>query len=165
MWTFTAATQSLMFLVNSGIWIAKGQSLASLYAQVPLFSLWILTLYHLLAVHALWYAPFYAWMMLVFAFARRAALLWAALIPLVIGGLEKLIFNTSHFGHMVLYRFGGGGEDSVSPSGSMPIDSMTHLTGEIRNDAWLVDRAHPLRHLSRHSGSIAPLARASARCC
>jgi len=82
--------------------------------------------------------------------------------PSLIGGLEKLIFNTSHFGHMVLHRFGGGGEDSVSPSGSMPIDSMTHLTGEIRNDAWLVDRAHPLRHPSRHSGSIAPLARAFA---
>jgi len=57
MWTFTAATQSLMFLVNSGIWIARGQSLASFYA------------------------PFYARMMLVSAFARRAALLWAALIP------------------------------------------------------------------------------------
>ncbi|HLV87688.1 MAG TPA: hypothetical protein VKV39_11960 [Candidatus Sulfotelmatobacter sp.] len=128
MGAFIVATQAIMFAVHSLVWVATGQSLASLYAQVPLFSLWVLNFYHLLAVHTYWYAPFYAWLMLASAFAPRAPLLWATLPPLVVGGLERIIFGTTHFGHLLLYRFAGGGEDSIPPAGGMPIDPMTHLT-------------------------------------
>jgi len=40
----------------------------------------------------------YAWLLLVSAWARRAAFLWAFLPPLAIGVVEKIAFNTSHFG-------------------------------------------------------------------
>ena len=128
MFVFTVATESIMFVLNGAVWAARGQSFSALYAQVPLLSIWVLTLYHLLAVHTFWHAPFYAWMILVSAWARRAPLLWATLPPLALGGLEKIIFNTSYFGQMLLYRMGGGGEDSVTAPGSMPIEPMTHLT-------------------------------------
>jgi ABC-2 type transport system permease protein len=37
-----------------------------------------------LVVHALWYAPIYAWLLLVSGWARRLPILWAALPPLLL---------------------------------------------------------------------------------
>jgi ABC-2 type transport system permease protein len=48
---------------------------------------------------ALYYAPIYAWLLLVSGWARRAAFLWAGLPLLAIGVVEKIAFNTSHFAH------------------------------------------------------------------
>ena len=45
----------------------------------------VLLLYHLIAVHALWWAPLWGWLLLVSAWARRAAFLWAVLPLLAIG--------------------------------------------------------------------------------
>ena len=128
MCAFIVATESIMFAVQSAAWAAKGHSVAVLYSQVPLLSVWVLVFYHLVAVHTLWHAPFYAWMMLVSAWARRAALLWAILPPLALGFLERIVFGTTYFAHLVGYRFAGGGEDSITAPGAMPIDPMTHLT-------------------------------------
>ena len=61
----------------------------------------LLLLYHLVTVHALWYAPFYGWLLLVSGWARRAPFLWAALPLLAIGVVEKIAFNTSHFAAML----------------------------------------------------------------
>jgi ABC-2 type transport system permease protein len=53
-------------------------------------------LYHILLVHGLWYAPLYGWLLLVSAWSPRAPLVWAVLPPFVIGGVEKLAFNTTY---------------------------------------------------------------------
>jgi ABC-2 type transport system permease protein len=84
-------------------------------------------LYHLVTVHALWYAPFYGWMLLVSAWARRAAFLWAALPLLAIGAFEKIVFNTQHFVTLLENRLNGGAEAMTMP-GTFPMDPMTHLT-------------------------------------
>jgi len=89
--------------------------------------MWMMLLYHMVAVHMIWYAPIYCWMLLVSAWARRAAFLWAILPPLAIGIVEKLAFNTKHFASMMQYRFSGGPE-AVGMPGSLKIDPMTHLT-------------------------------------
>src|SRR5215471_7614067 len=80
-----------------------------------------------MTVHVLWAAPIYGWLLLVSAWARRAALLWAVLPPLAIGTLEKLLFNTSYFGAFVGRFFTGGTEGSYPPN-TMPMDPGTHLT-------------------------------------
>ena len=57
------------------------------------------TPFHLLlgyAVHGLWAAPVYAWVMLVSAWASRAPLLWAIGGPVVVILLERIVFDTSH---------------------------------------------------------------------
>jgi ABC-2 type transport system permease protein len=64
-------------------------------------------LYHLVTVHALWHAPFYAWLLLVSGWARRATFLWAALPPAAIAVFEKVACNTSHFANLLLYRVTG----------------------------------------------------------
>lgn len=72
---------------------------------VPVLSMWTGLFYHLVAGHGLWYAPFYGWLFLVSAWARRAPLLWATLPLLALGLVERIAFNTSHFAAMLLGRF------------------------------------------------------------
>ena len=85
-------------------------------------------LYHLLIVHALWYAPIYGWLLLVSAWARRAPFLWASLPLLAIGVVEKIAFNTSHFGALLGHRMigGPGGDDFMT--GILSMDPLMHFT-------------------------------------
>ncbi len=123
----TLVTQFLMLLVASAVLLATGASAAPLWTQLSLTHRSLLLLYHMVTVHGLWYAPFYAWFLLVSAFARRAPFLWAVLPPLAIGIVERLAFNSSHFGHMLMDRLGGGAE-VMTPVGGMPMDPGIHLT-------------------------------------
>jgi len=72
----------------------------------PLLEMWFVMAYGL-AVHALWHAPLYGWLLLVSAWARRTPLLWAVLPPLALGVLERIVFQTSHFASLVRYRVAG----------------------------------------------------------
>jgi ABC-2 type transport system permease protein len=124
----TIATQWIMLLLSSAVLLASGQSPATLWTQLPFIQMSMLLLYHLLAVHSLWYAPMFGWLLLVSAWARRATFLWAFLPLVGIGIVEKIAFNTSHFGHMLGNRLSGGGAEAVIMPGGSPMDSMTHLT-------------------------------------
>jgi ABC-2 type transport system permease protein len=82
----------------------------------------------LIAVHSLWYAPFFGYLLLVSAWARRLPILWAILPPLAIGIVERIAFNTSHFGHYLSDRFGGGppaGWGGSIDMVAMPISGIT----------------------------------------
>ena len=70
--------------------------------------------YHLVTAHALWPFPVFCWLLLVSGWARRATLLWAALPVVALGGIEKLVFNTSYFIAMVGVRLIGGGAPTTS---------------------------------------------------
>jgi ABC-2 type transport system permease protein len=123
----TVVTQFIMLLLSTAVWSASGLNVATLWTQLSFPQMSLMLLYHLVTVHALWYAPFYGWLLLVSAWARRAPFLWAALPPLAIGFGEKIAFNTSHFGTFLLHRLGGGTEAMTVP-GSMPMDPGTHIT-------------------------------------
>ena len=123
----TVATQWLMLLLSSLVLAGSRLSVAALWAQVSFFQTSLLLLYHLVTVHAIWHAPIYAWLLLVSAWARRAAFLWAALPVLAIMGLEKVVFHTSYFAELLGNRFGGGAEAMTIP-GTLPMNPMTHLT-------------------------------------
>jgi len=101
------ATQLIMLLLSTAVLLGSGLSVAKLWTQLPLFQMSLMLLYHLLAVHALWYAPIYGWLLLVSGWARRAAFLWAGLPLLAIGVVEKVAFNSSHFASLLKYRFMG----------------------------------------------------------
>jgi ABC-2 type transport system permease protein len=104
------ATQILMLLLNSAVLLGSGQSLAALWTQLALFHNWMVLLYHLVTVHALWYAPIYCWLLLVSAWARRTPFLWAFLPPIAICVVEKIVFNTAYFCNLLRYRFTGPAE-------------------------------------------------------
>jgi ABC-2 type transport system permease protein len=125
----TVATQLIMLLMSSVVLLGSGVGVAPMWSELSVPRMWGLLLYHLLTAHTLWPFPVCCWLLLVSGWARRATLLWAALPVLVIGGLEKLIFQTSHFVAMVGTRLIGGGAPTDFTAGSMfPLGPMTHVT-------------------------------------
>ena len=118
------ATQWVMLLLNSAMLLGNRQSLATLWS-LPLFQRALMWLYHIVTVHGLWYAPFYGWLLLVSAWARRTTFLWAFLPPLAIGVVEKIAFNTSRFAAFTSNWFMGGpaGGDPLMSAASMDLTS------------------------------------------
>jgi ABC-2 type transport system permease protein len=123
----TVVTQLIMLLLSTAVLLGSGVSVAILWTNLSLFQMSLPLLYHLLAIHSLWYAPLFAWLLLVSGWARRAAFLWAALPLFAIAAVEKIAFNTSHFAAALGFRMSGGEADVKGP-GSFPMDPMTHLT-------------------------------------
>jgi len=124
----TVAMQVIMLLLNSAVLAARGMSVATLWTQLSVVQMWLLLLYHLLTAHTLWPAPVYCWVLLVSGWSRRATLLWAALPIVVIGGVEKLLFRTSHFVALVGTRFIGDTPSVATGPDTFPTDPMTHIT-------------------------------------
>jgi ABC-2 type transport system permease protein len=123
----TVVTQWITLLLSSVILLAGGQSVAALWSDLPLFQMSVMLLYHLLAFHSLWFAPMYAWLFLISAWARRAPFLWAVLPPIAIAVVEKIAFNTSHFASLLARRFSGGGYSDGFTPGGMSMVPLTQL--------------------------------------
>ncbi len=124
----TVAMQWIMLLLSTAVLLGSGLSVATLWTHFPLFQMWLILLYHLVVVHGLYYAPIYGWLLLVSAWARRAAFLWAALPLLAIGVVEKLAFSSSHFAALLGSRLSGGPEAVDFPPKLSPIHPLTHYT-------------------------------------
>ncbi len=114
----TVITQALMLLGSSLVLLGSGVSMATLWTHSSLLHFPAMLLYHIVTVHGLWYAPIYGWLLFTSAWAPRAPFLWAFLPPFLIGGLEKLAFNTTHFFNLLLRRLEGP-EIPTPPGGSM----------------------------------------------
>jgi ABC-2 type transport system permease protein len=126
-WAITTVTQFVMLIVNSAALAGSNLSVATLWTELSPFQMSLLLLYHLITVHALWQAPIYGWLLMVSAWARRAAFLWATVPLLAIGIAEKMAFGTSYFGGMIGNRFAGGPE-AIPMSDSFPTNPAMHLT-------------------------------------
>jgi ABC-2 type transport system permease protein len=72
---------------------ASGEDLGVWWAHVPVPEIWRM-LADGLPFIALWYAPLYAWLILVSAWARRIPYLWAIAPPLLLGLVERLALGT-----------------------------------------------------------------------
>src|SRR5437764_14561685 len=96
---------------------------------VPFLRISVVLLFGLIAI-AHWHAPIYGWLLLVSGCARRATFLWAVLPLLAIGFLEKIAFNTSHFGSMLKDRLIGFAPGALDFQGRAhpTIDSLAQLT-------------------------------------
>jgi ABC-2 type transport system permease protein len=102
----------------------------ALWQHLSLFRMFVLLLYHLLTVHAFWWAPFYGWLLMVSAWSRRMPILWALLPPVAIAVVEKIAFNSTHFLHLLQSRFASYDPGSVSTPmpGMFPTHPMTQMT-------------------------------------
>jgi ABC-2 type transport system permease protein len=124
----TVATQWIMLLLSTVVLWANGLNAATLWTRLSFFQMSLYLLYHLVTVHALWQAPIYSWLLLISAWSRRAAFLWAALPLLAIIAVERLVFNTRHFTVMLENRASGGGAEALTMPGTFGTNPMTHLT-------------------------------------
>jgi ABC-2 type transport system permease protein len=104
----TVVTQVTMLLAASAVLLARGADTDVVWSQASLLPMWAALLYHLFTVHVLYYAPFYGWLLLVSAWARRAAFLWAILPVVAVIVIERLVFDSSLIAHLLLSRLMGG---------------------------------------------------------
>jgi ABC-2 type transport system permease protein len=99
-------SQILMLLLSSVALGAAGMSASPLWTQLRLFQMDLVLLYGLIVL-ALWHAPIYGWLLLISVWAKRSTFLWAV-FPLVgVCILEKMVFRSAHFAHLLMYRLGG----------------------------------------------------------
>ena len=124
----TIVTHIALLVLNVIVLEVSGVSSAPLWTNLSFTQMWAMMAYHMLVLHGLWFAPFYAWMLLVSAWARRLALLWAVLPFFAIGVLEKITLSTAHFGHWMMYRFGGAPGSGAYPGSGSEVHEWMHLS-------------------------------------
>ena len=108
----TVVTQGVMLLLGTLVLLLTGGSVQTLWNAVPLGPASGMLFYHLVMIHGLFFAPFFGWLLLVSAWSRRAAFLWAILPPLALSLGERIAFNTTHFASMLMSGIEG------APTGS-----------------------------------------------
>jgi ABC-2 type transport system permease protein len=102
----TAIAQLVVLLVSTVAVLARGGSALMLWAKLPFIQIEVEMLYSLIVL-ALWFAPVYAWLMLVSGWARRTVFLWAVLPLLAIAAVEHIVFHTTHMLAMLRDRLFG----------------------------------------------------------
>jgi len=119
----TVATHLIMVLISTGVLILSGINPMTLWTQLPLLQMELVLVYSVIVL-ALGQAPLFAGLLLISGWARRTAFLWAVLPPLAICFIEKVLFKTTHFAHLLGYLVIGGATNAFSfrtPSGA-PVD-------------------------------------------
>jgi ABC-2 type transport system permease protein len=125
----TVLTEALMVLCGSVVLLASGMGLATFWSRLDLLREMFQLLYHLVTVHVFWYAPLYAWLLLISAWARRAPFLWAVLPPFAVAMFEKMAFHSSYFVQFLGDRVGGGADAADPMQGNdFPLVPGMHLT-------------------------------------
>lgn len=138
----TVLLKGIMLVLSSAVLLASGLSAAMLWSHVPLLQTSAMLFYHLVVFHGLYYAPIYAWLLLVSAWARRLAFVWAALPFIAIGLVEKLAFNTKYVTTLLEYRIDGGPTVPVMMSSDMtPHPSAFGLAGFLVSPGMLIGLA------------------------
>ena len=136
--------QVVLLLWSTLVLAASHISPALLWGEFHLLQEPVVMVYGL-AIHALWFAPIYGWLLLVSAWAKRTPLLWATLPLLLVMMVEKIAFNSTHFAGLLKYRFIGGMVEgfSAGPQRHGVIDQLA---------AALPRRARPLARDDRGGG-------------
>lgn len=118
-------THLAILLILAITLLATGQSTAILWTHLSLPQMWLITLYHLVTIHVLWYAPIYGYLLMISAWAKRAPFLWAVLPPLGVIIVEKIAFGTKYFSDFLGDRLTG---NSSGASSSPMLSSLQELT-------------------------------------
>jgi ABC-2 type transport system permease protein len=126
--TFAVAfvTQGIVLMVTKAVLAGSGVNASAAWEHFSFSHASWMLLYHLIALHGLGYSPFYGWLLLVSAWARRLPILWATLPPIGIGIFEKIAFNTSYFALWLGDQLGGGSDRSAVGATGMSMDALSH---------------------------------------
>ncbi len=113
--TTVIALQLALLLLSSIVLVLDGIGPVPLWKGVPLFHLDVVLLYGVATLSA-WYAPVYAWLLLVSGWARRVVFLWAILPPLALCLVEKIALRSNNVAHALGARLGGSVFAAYSPA-------------------------------------------------
>jgi ABC-2 type transport system permease protein len=88
------AAEVIVLAVSTLVVAASGLNVQTLWDHTP-FGFVLGSLFKGLPGIAIWYAPLFAWLMLVSAWAKRVAYIGAFATPLLLGLVESLAFGTT----------------------------------------------------------------------
>jgi ABC-2 type transport system permease protein len=103
--TAIALTAQLLLLAGGAAMLAA-RGIEAPLGSVTWVQTWIAMVYGV-AVHSLWFAPAFGWLLLVSAWARRSPFLWAFLPIFAVWAVERITFGTSHVGTLIRDRVSG----------------------------------------------------------
>ncbi len=98
----TAGTQIALLLIGMAGFAKTGDA----DLTIPLGEVIVVVAWGVITV-TLWWAPLYAWFLLVSGWAKRAPFLWAVLPPLGLAVAEKIAMNTTAIGGLIQSRLTG----------------------------------------------------------
>ena len=125
-WAFAVATQAVL-LVIAGIGLGSGGAgFFTMFDGLPIGVMAVSFAYGM-AVHALWYAPLFALMLLVSVLVRRP-FLWIVVPAIAVQVLEKIAFGTGYSGELIKYRLVGAMAEAFTPGAAQhPITQLSQL--------------------------------------
>jgi ABC-2 type transport system permease protein len=127
-YALSVAAQIVLLMLGTMALLGSGQNPATWWGEVRFFQ-GLLIMFYGLTVHTLWFAPIYGWLLLISAWARRSPILWAVLPPLAVAAVERIVFSTSSFMHMLGYRVTGAMVEAfaLKPTGGGDINRLSQL--------------------------------------
>ena len=102
----TLALQLVMLAASTLVLVATGSGAGLLWSRLPFVQMPFVMVYGV-GVHALWFAPLYAWVLFVSAWARRMPLAWVVLPPFALGMAERVVAGSSLVGRLLRWRLLG----------------------------------------------------------
>jgi ABC-2 type transport system permease protein len=124
----SVVVQGILLWLSTLVLLGNHLSPALLWGEFRFFQGLLIMLYGL-TVHMLWFAPVYAWLLLISAWARRTPVLWAILPPLAVAAVERILFNTWFFMRMLEYRMTGAMKEAFAFTGRQgDISRLSELT-------------------------------------
>ena len=109
----SVATQLIMLMVGTLVLAGTEVGPMRLWSAFSFFEGPLVMLYGL-TVHVLWFAPIYGWLLLISAWAKRAAILWAVLPFLALATIEWIVFQSHYFMLLLRYRVTGAMREAFS---------------------------------------------------
>ncbi len=123
----SVVSQLIMFAYSSMILLSHGLSPAVTWKYFPVFQQSLLLVYGLVVI-ALWHAPIYTWLLLISAWVKRAAILWAILPFFALAILEQVALNTHVVIFAMQYRLFGFTQEAFSDTAKGSIYAASQLT-------------------------------------
>ena len=123
----TTVTHVIMLSVSGAVLLATGTSVGMMWQHVEPFPS-ALTVVYAVIVLALWHAPIYGGLLLVSAWARRTALLWAILPLVAVAGIERIVFGTTRFLSFLQHLLVGWAERAFAFEDDMMGNLLSSLT-------------------------------------
>ncbi len=116
------AAQLIMLAASTLVILANGIDPWTLWSHLKLWSLWRMLAQGVPYI-GLWYAPVFAWLILVSAWARRMPVLWAVAPPLALGLVERLALGSHEVWSWLALRMTGAFRGAFSAEhGEAPHD-------------------------------------------
>ena len=122
------AAQVLLLLVAGTLLAFRDVEVGAMLSRLPYGAMAVSLIYGT-AVQALWFAPIFAYLLMVSAWAKRQTFAWAFLPIFAAWALETIAIGTGYVGNLLRYRFSGGQAHAYAiEAQDGPVTQLSQLT-------------------------------------